>query len=108
MPGGNWKPTQKLHSSGEVRWPKGPLTGFTTDDTVTWVEAWVLQKVTGASQVSFHGPMGGGPTQWTADEMRWQDGTFQHGPALGIALVSWEDANDNYHFYWWIDEIELV
>ena len=107
--GGNWDLTQNLHSSGEVRWPKGPLTGFTTNDTVTWVEAWVLQRSTGASQVSYHGRMSSpGPTQWKADTLRWRDGTFQNGQALGIALVSWEDAANNYHNYWWVDDITLV
>ena len=105
--GGNWKFKQKLRNK-QVEWPTGPLTGFAGTDTVTWVEAWVLQRSTGASQVSSHGPLAPGATQWKADNFRWKDGTFRNGPALGIALVSWEDAANNYHNYWWVDDITLV
>jgi hypothetical protein len=110
--GGNWNPKQTLDdsgpgASGQVRYPTGPLIGFTTADTVTWIDAWVVQKSTGASQASNHGPMLAGATTWTADHVLWKDGTFQKGVALGIALVSWKDAAGQ-HYYWWVDEITLV
>jgi hypothetical protein len=105
--GGNWDQKQTLRA-GKVKWPTGPLADFTTTDTVTWVEAWVLQRRTGASQASYHGSMSPGATQWKANKLRWKDGKFKKGRALGIALVSWEDAVGKYHNYWWVDDITLV
>jgi hypothetical protein len=105
--GGNWDPTQLL-SGGVVTYPNGPLIGFTATDKVTWIDAWVVQKSTGASQASNHGSLPPGATQWKADNVLWKDGTFQTGGALGIALVSWKDGATNaQRYYWWIDEITL-
>ena len=107
--GGNWNATQTLSSSGQVTYPNGPLNGFTATDKVTWIDAWVVQKSTGASQASNHGGLPVGAQYWKADNVLWKDGTFQTGWALGIALVSWKDGATNaQRYYWWIDEITLI
>lgn len=109
MPGGNWDYNQNLNA-GQVEWPTGPLTVAPTGTEIpTWVEAWVLQRATGASQrtVQSSGWVTG---QWTADGHVWREGRFQAGPALGIALVSTRDSATNpptARHYWWIDMINL-
>jgi hypothetical protein len=57
--GGNWKFKQKLRNK-QVEWPTGPLTGFGSNETPTWVEAWVVQRTTGASQRTFQKTWSGG------------------------------------------------
>jgi hypothetical protein len=105
--GGNWDQYQTLSNAGQVEWPTGPLTDFATDD-VKYVEAWVVQRHTGASQRSAKNNPGTGLSYWTADEAPWRTGTFQPGWAIGIALVSWEDTGGAYHSIWWVDQIFLV
>jgi hypothetical protein len=75
--GGNWNATQTLGSNGQVTYPNGPLIGFTAADTVSWVDAWVVQRSTGASQASNHGALPTGAQYWKADRVLWKDGTFQ-------------------------------
>jgi hypothetical protein len=105
--GGNWDFNQTLNAAGQVEWPQGPLIDFTTDD-VKYVEAWVVQRQTGASQRYWDKNLGKGLTTWIARRSGWKTGEFEPGPAVGIALVSWEDTDDTYHFIWWADQINLV
>ena len=107
--GGNWDFNQTLNAAGQVEWPQGPLIDFTTDD-VKYVEAWVVQRQTGASQRSAKNNPGPGLSYWIADDasLTWRTGTFQPGWAIGIALVSWEDTGGAYHCIWWVDQINLV
>src|SRR4026207_1948905 len=106
--GGNWKFKQKLRNK-QVEWPTGPLTGFGSNETPTWVEAWVVQRTTGASQRTFQKTWSGGYSKWTADKRGLWQGKLRKGPAVGIALLSSHDsiANDDY-YYWWVDQIKLT
>jgi hypothetical protein len=106
--GGNWDQDQNLNN-GWVEWPTGPLT-IEEEETPTWLEAWVVQRTTGASQSTYQAaPFAPGHTKWTADTKGWKQGTFQPGPALGIALLSLHNSDSNTDdFYWWIDEINLT
>ena len=105
--GGNWDQYQTLNA-GQVEWPTGPLTGFASTDKIEYVEAWVMQRHTGASQRSWKKNPGSGLSTWTADKGVWRGGKFEPGCAIGTALVSWEDDNGDYHFIWWTDQIYLV
>jgi hypothetical protein len=107
--GGNWDFDQTL-KAGQVEWPHGPLIDFLTDD-VRYVEAWVVQRQTGAtaSQRYRAQNLGTNLSTWIANHVTpWGTGTFQLGPAVGIALVSWEDTGGAYHCIWWVDQINLV
>jgi hypothetical protein len=76
--GGNWDQNQTL-KAGQVEWPTGPLTGFTGTETPTWVEAWVVQRSTGASQ-SYYQSSGWVTGRWTANKLRWKEGDLGVGP----------------------------
>jgi hypothetical protein len=123
MPAGNWDFHQTLNpNTGRVEWPTGPLTLAGTE-TATWLEAWVVQSSTGGV---VHG-VGPGvshagasqrtvqkvfavPGYWTAVGIPpgWIQGSFQAGPALGIALVASRDNSTNTDaFFWWLDVIDL-
>src|SRR4051794_23872235 len=93
----NWDPSQNLNA-GQVEWPEGPMT---TDDGLTfpeagwtpkWLDAWVVQDSTNASQSTYQ-TGGWAPGRWTADGIPpgWKNGTFLPGLALGIALVAYND-----------------
>lgn len=118
--GRNWDPSQnRNHIPGgpwQVEWPQGPLTVDAQGGPVTfpdagwtahWVEAWVVQTSTGASQRTAQWTHWA-PGRWTADGIPpgWINGSFQPGLALGIALVAYNDGTgDKYE--WWIDAINL-
>jgi hypothetical protein len=109
MPG-NWDPNQNLNTNThQVEWPMGPRTSSSSTEAPTWLEAWVVQSSTGASQRTFQRVFGV-PGRWTADGIPpgWINGRFQPGPALGIALLASHDSATNADtFFWWLDVIEL-
>jgi hypothetical protein len=110
----NWDPSQNINGgSWQVEWPQGPLTddgGSAFPDvgwTPRWLEAWVVQDSTGASQRTAQ-RSGWAPGRWTADGIPpgWINGSFQPGLALGIALLAYNDGTtDTYD--WWLDPIDL-
>src|SRR5262245_51887375 len=107
----NWDPSQNInYGSWQVEWPQGPLT---FDDPVNeqprWLDAWVLQASTGASQRTAQ-RSGWAPGRWTADGIPpgWKNGSFEEGPALGIALVAWHNNKSGTDEYeWWVDALHL-
>jgi len=102
MPG-NWDQIQYINATtGRVEWPTGPVT---VDGTPKFLEAWVLQRSTGASQRTVQ-TVFDVPGRWTAGAGASLQGRFQEGSALGIALVASQDGATN-EFYWWIDELDL-
>ena len=106
MAGGNWDIDQQL-TAGQVQWPTGPLV-LASGETPKWVEAWVVQRSTGASQrtvQSNFSPLPS-PPKWVANGGLWIHGTFSRGPALGIALLASEQGSTRL-FYWWTDMIVL-
>jgi hypothetical protein len=109
MPAGNWDYNQNLNTGTyQVEWPTGPVTVKQTE-TATWLEAWVVQRSTGASQRTVQRVFGV-PGRWTADGIPpgWIEGKFQAGPAIGIALVSsYDSATKKSDFFWWVEEIDL-
>jgi len=111
MPGGRWDPNQSLNPvSHQVEWPTGPLSVVSGTELPTYLEAWVVQRSTGASQGTAQTafPKFASPGTWTANTPVWRNGSFQAGPALGIALVASHDSATNTDaFFWWVDEIEL-
>jgi hypothetical protein len=113
MPAGNWNSPLNLNvfSAGRkrVEWPAGPLT-VDAGDVATWVEAWVVQRSTGASQRSVQSAFQPGDTTWLADGGTWVEGSFAPGWAMGIALVSTvrdKATHAGAKFYWWVDMVEL-
>ena len=112
--GGNWDYIQDLVDQGNgafaVNWPKGPLVGIRGHENPDYVEAWVVQRTSGASQRSFQRVFASRDA-WMADQQSggWRRGSFTAGPALGIALLSVRDDRDPTKFshYWWTDEIFL-
>jgi hypothetical protein len=108
MAGGNWDGQQNLNG-GRVEWPTGPLL-LDAGEIPYWVEAWVVQKTTGASQRTDQRVFGNAPNRWTADDHPWKQGDFQAGPALGIALVAAKIPGnpDKSTYYWWVDIVELA
>lgn len=115
----NWDPFQNLNS-GRVEWPTGPMT-VSSGFGPKWVEAWVVQgglmgpgdTWTGPSQSTGHSSpwsgWGAGSTQWTADTPGWASGTFQPGPAVGIALLASRSTATpyTYEYEWWFDVVVL-
>ena len=108
MPG-NWNQAQNLNpDTYQVEWPSGPLPVAQTE-TPKYLEAWVVQRSSGASQRTAQTHFGSPGSDWNADENPWKQGNFQPGWALGIALVALRNtATNKDEFYWWIDEINLV
>src|SRR4029079_370733 len=114
MPAGNWNPRHNLRwytdSHGRrrrrVEWPKGPMQ-LNPNEIPTWVEAWVGQDSSGASQVSYQVSFGS-RTRWNANKFRWMEGSFRRGPALGIALLSTKRRRGGQPaYFWWVEEITL-
>jgi hypothetical protein len=113
----NWDPIQVInHNTGRVEWPQGPLTndeGKTFQElgwTPKWVEAWVVQDGTGASQATRQVPNGGwAPGRWSTVGIPpgWIDGRFQPGVALGIALVAYNNGTADV-FDWWTTPVLLI
>lgn len=112
----NWDPSQNLNK-GQVEWPQGPLTADNGQDfptagwTARWLDAWVVQAGTGASQATYLSNQSGpwAPGRWTADGIPpgWRNGTFQPGLALGIALLAFRKGTPNDEYEWWVDAINL-
>ena len=116
----NWDYFQNIEfGSSNVEWPTGPMT-LTPGFEPRWVEAWVVQSSTGDPDVI----SGAGASQstsqrsgwvpdyssWTADGIPpgWANGSFQPGPALGIALLASRNSTTlAYEFDFWVDLIEL-
>ena len=119
MPG-NWDTFQQL-KDGRVEWPTGDtdmvaMVGFAP----LRVEAWAVQGGTMGAGESWEGPSQstswegssskpGSPDRWTADTQGWIQGSFQEGPAVGIAFVASRSTAepDTFKFNWWFDVIVL-
>lgn len=114
MAAGNWNPTLPIAASGFVEWPAGPLV-LADGELMVRVEAWVMQKTTGAIQMTFQDVFPTGPVSWIANKVSWpkppgfppwSGGLFQPGPALGIAVaIATKKSVQSY--YWWSEEIGL-
>jgi hypothetical protein len=109
MAGGNFDPVLRIDGgTGIVKWPSGPLFPA-AGETMVRVEVWVMQKATGAIQITYQDTFPNAPTSWKAD--KWSApyywGVFRAGPALGTAVaISTPQANVFEH-YWWSEEVEL-
>ncbi|WP_119271272.1 hypothetical protein [Taklimakanibacter deserti] len=110
MAAGNWDQYQALNNgTGQVEWPQGPMT-LGKNERATWLEAWVMQESTGASQRTVQRVFGT-PMRWNTVGIPpgWIQGTFEAGPALGVALLTSRDsAKKTDDFYWWIDVVEVI
>jgi len=113
MPAGNFNPTLPINAAtGFVEWPAGPLVPADGESMVR-VEVWVMQKTTGAIQMTYQTNFPGYPNTWIADKRwhpgqpQWMNGLFTAGPALGIA-VAIATMNNVQRYYWWSEEVELV
>ena len=103
----NWDPSQNING-GQVEWPQGPLTddgGLTFPQagwTPRWLEAWVVQDSTGASQRTAQ-RAGWAPGRWTADGIPpgWINGSFHSGMAWGFALLAYNDGTKDKVDAWW-------
>jgi hypothetical protein len=86
---GNWKSVLPI-KYGFVEWPTGPLK-LEYGERMVWVEAWVVQKWTGAVQMTYQAEFPDNPKSWTANQVRypepWSKGNFKPGPALGTAIA---------------------
>jgi hypothetical protein len=109
MPGSRWDPAQNINfNSWQVEWPQGPL-DLHKDFVARWVEAWVVQSSTGASQRTAQ-TTNFAPDRWTADGIPpgWKNGNFEDGSALGIALLASSNTTTNTdEYFWWVDAIDL-
>jgi hypothetical protein len=109
MAGGNWDASQNINfGTWQVEWPQGPRTddpGFQPRR----FEAWVWQSSTGASQWTIQTGQWA-PGRWTADGIPpgWKNGSFQDGPAVGLALGVWHNGGTSTdEYYWWVDAVDL-
>jgi hypothetical protein len=107
---GNWY-AQLPIEYGFVEWPSGPLElDSDIHEKMVWVEAWVMQKATGAVQMTYQAEFED-PKKWTANLPRypepWTGGLFKPGWALGTAIAI---SNTDYgqQYYYWIQEVALV
>jgi hypothetical protein len=92
----------------QVEWPTSPLAVARTE-TPTYIEAWVMQGTTGASQRTRE-KVFGVPGRWIAVGIPpgWIQGRFEAWQALGIALAASHDSvTDTGGYFWWIDKIDL-
>jgi hypothetical protein len=111
MPGSNFNPRLPINPGTHfVEWPAGPLFPA-TGETMLRVEVWVMQKTTGAIQMSYQDTFPANPTTWIANDSYypnpWQGGRFRPGPALGTAVaIATKPSGQSY--YWWTQEVELV
>src|SRR5262245_55035876 len=118
MPAGNFNPTLPIAGNGFVEWPAGPLLPADGESMVR-VEVWVMQKTTGAVQMTYEDTVDfpANPRNWTARRVwypknmpgypPWSGGLFKPGAALGIA-VAIATKNNVQSYYWWSEEVELV
>ena len=106
--GGKWDSTQNLNGT-RVEWPTGPLE-LGPNEIPYWIEAWVVQRSTGASQRSDQSSGWGPATKWIADGNVWKQGDFIPGPAVGIALLAVRNPGPpvTSAFYWWVDMFDLI
>jgi hypothetical protein len=108
----NWDQYQNINFvTQQVEWPRGPMTFEDLDPDLepVWVEAWVLQGTTNASQRTAQWT-GWAQGIWTADGIPpgWKIGNFQTGPAKGIALLAMRNPQTGAVDYdWWVDPIVL-
>ncbi|TIL60788.1 MAG: hypothetical protein E5Y32_11995 [Mesorhizobium sp.] len=119
MAGGKFDNTVTLAGNFWVEWPEGPLF-HKIGETVIRVEVWLMQKSTGAIQMTYQTAnlnLGG----WRADEIWWPRdplypgypprwdgvGRFQRGPAMGTA-VAIATSGLNQSYYWWSEEVEII
>lgn len=115
----NWDFYQNVNfGTSRVEWPMGPM-ALTAGFAPRWVEAWVVQSSTGTTATSGTGASQStsqrsgwapGYTRWTADGIPpgWVNGSFQPGPALGIALLASRNSTTGAdEFDFWLDIIEL-
>src|SRR5262245_22182253 len=97
----NWDLIQNI-TNGRVDISTGPL-DLTGTQTPRWVDAWIVQSSTGSAQ-TYYGSASSGAFatagKWTANVRLYNRGTFQRGPAVGIALVYWQDGNNNGYVWW--------
>ncbi|MBY2905514.1 hypothetical protein [Rhizobium leguminosarum] len=119
MAGGKFDNTVTLAGNFWVQWPEGPL--FPANgETIVRVEVWLMQKSTGAIQLTYQ-TTGFGVGSWRADQVWWPrdpaypgdhtkfDGTgrFQLGPAMGTAvLITRNGSSQNY--FWWSEEVQII
>jgi hypothetical protein len=105
----NWDAVQQI-TNGRVELAKGPL-DLTVNQKPKWVDAWIVQSSTGSAQTYYGSESSGAfavAGKWIANTRLYNRGTFQPGPAVGIALVYWKDGNQNGYIWWSEDPIELV
>ena len=109
----NWDPYQNINS-GRVEWPTGPMTlnpGFDPK----WVDAWVVQGGGMGPGDTWTGPCqsttqssGWMPGTWTADALKWINGSFQAGPAIGVSILASRNSTaGTYEYHWWFDVVVL-
>ena len=111
VPAGNFDSPLRINGvTGRVQWPSGPLFPG-VGETMLRVEVWVMQKMTGAMQITYQDnfPGPGIPQAWLANQWppppyNW--GVFQPGPALGTAVAIATKGNVQ-SYYWWSQEVEL-
>jgi hypothetical protein len=114
--GGKFENTVTLANNFWVEWPKGPLF-HTIGYTVDRVEVWLMQKSTGAIQMTYTtAKLNLG--SWEADQIWWPRdslntppwkgiGRFQRGAAMGTAVaISTSGLNQSY--FWWSEEVEII
>lgn len=114
MAGGKFDNTVTLAGNNWVEWPEGPLV-HKIGETVIRVEVWLMQKSTGAIQITYQ-------TQnlnlgsWRADRRWWPavdpntwngTGRFERGPAMGTA-VAIAMSGPNQSYFWWSEEVEII
>ena len=119
MAGGKFDNTATLANNNWVHWPQGPLFQK-IGETVIRVEVWVMQKSTGAIQMTYQyqnlnlGSWRADKIWWPRDpaypndETKWNgNGRFVRGPAMGTA-VAIATSGQNQSYFWWSEEIEII
>lgn len=106
MPASNFDDVLTIDGKGEIS-PRGPL-GLKPGETVQKLYAWVFQQnavedgvciATQEDPVKLAGP------GWTTGAV--QQGSFQDGGAIGMAVTISRDAGGKTRVYWWSETIYL-
>jgi hypothetical protein len=121
MAGGKFNQTATLNKTNYwVEWPEGPLFPQFSD-RIDRVEVWLMQKSTGAIQMTYQ-TSGFGPNSWKANRIWWPrkqvasqwvwdgNGRFKPGPAMGSAVLVATSlfGLGKQSYFWWSEEVEIV
>lgn len=110
MPGPNFDDVILINKDNGCLFPRGPLQ-LATGETPLRVDVWIFQKRIDGTQtacMAFQDTFSPGTTVWaTLGHPVHIGGPFLPGPAVGMALLVYEEADKSIAVYQWAEAILL-